>query len=166
MTECVGGWLAWSWGNLASVGLSTIGFMVTAPVSGGDEVSGGAVAARVWLTAGGEGLIDKSAGGPFLPPIDLLDVCFLRYVPGASVPFVVVVIVLEEGIGGTFAAGIVGVGVGVTLSSGKESAGVMVLVVSVRVGGRTAGGGSSSSSSESSSAFPTKGEGGTIVTFG
>ena len=66
-------------GNLRSVGLSTMGFIITAPFSVGvDMESGGAVADRAWS------VVVISDGGPFF--IDLLDGCLRTwYAPGESV---------------------------------------------------------------------------------
>ena len=65
-------------GNLRSVGLSTMGFIITGPSSAVDVESGGAVADRAWL------VVVISIGALFL--IDWLEDCLRTwYAPGESV---------------------------------------------------------------------------------
>lgn len=65
-------------GNLESVGLSTMGFIITGPFSAVDMESGGAVADRAWF------VVVISGGGPFF--IEVLEGCLRTwYAPGASV---------------------------------------------------------------------------------
>ena len=65
-------------GNLRSVGLSTMGFIITGAFSGVDMESGGAVADRTWF------VVVISGGGAFF--MEVLDGCLRTwYAPGASV---------------------------------------------------------------------------------
>ena len=65
-------------GNLRSVGLSTMGFITTAPFSEVDMESGGAVADRAWF------VVVISDGGAFF--MEVLDGCLRTwYAPGVSV---------------------------------------------------------------------------------